>query len=370
MANFGGKKILYLFDSGDWNSRFPVALEAKNRGYHTAVCVIGKNHPNPDGFEIRTIEKKHHALGIMAFLDFVRQIYSIIKSEKPDILHTVTLKYAFICAIAALPFPGMRKIFTLAGLGYLFHSDKKKSAFLRFFLLPVFSFLFKRPHTTLIFQNPDDLNMMVQKKCVKEKNAVLIRGSGVDLSRFDPTSATLYPPLVLMPTRLVHEKGISVFIEAARILKSRGVNAVFKIAGGETSHNPRAVSRADMLAMVSCGTVEWLGHIADMPALLSTAHIIVYPSYYGEGIPRVLLESCAAGRAIVTTDHTGCREAVSHNVNGLLVPVKHAVETANAIEFILNNPQRREEMEKHSRRKAEEEFDIRLIARKTVDVYF
>ena len=124
-----------------------------------------------------------------------------------------------------------------------------------------------------------------------------------------------------------------------------------------------------MLDMLRGSPVEWLGRVSDMPELLSRASLIVYPSYYGEGIPRVLLEACAAGRAIVTTDHTGCREAVEHTVNGLLVPIKNAQATAEAIEILLLDSTLRQSMERMSRKKAEEEFDIRLIAEKTVGVY-
>ena len=124
-----------------------------------------------------------------------------------------------------------------------------------------------------------------------------------------------------------------------------------------------------MEAMTKDGHVEWLGRVEDMPALLSQAAIIVYPSYYGEGIPRVLLEACAAGRPIVTTDHPGCREAVTHDLNGLLVPIKDVNATMMAIEKLLNSRVLRDDMGELSRQRAVNEFDIHLIAQETLKTY-
>ena len=360
-----GKKILYIFDADDWNSRFPVALEAKKRGHSVTIGLIGNQRENSD-FKLIPLTKPS---GIMSALRMLQQIFKLIKTEKPDILHTVTLKYAMICGIAALSFPKMHKIFTLAGLGYLFHGDNMKSFALRKALKPLMAFLFRRKSTVLIFQNPDDQAQMIKEHYAKEQDCILIRGSGVDIDRFNVFIKPEEPPIVLMPTRLVHEKGIHVFIDAARILKKKGIQARFQIAGGETTHNPRAISAAQMKEMISCGSVEWLGRVSDMPGLLSRSTLIVYPSYYGEGIPRVLLEACAAGKAIVTTDHTGCREAVVHNLNGILVPVKDPQATAEAIERILKDETMRKNMEAHSRERAETEFDIAIIAGKTASIY-
>ena len=364
-------KILYLFEASDWLSRIPVAHEAQEQGHSVVLGLIGDHSGHDTGDFVHHFLGKHPKVSeVFAPLDMIFEMHKLIRHEKPDIVHTVTLKYAFFCALAALGNPKMRKIYTLAGLGYLFHGHDKKSHVLRFFLKPLLSFLFKRPNTTLVFQNPDDLKTLVKQGYANQKQCVLIRGSGVNLGRFSPgTRPQENPPIVLMPTRLVHEKGISVFIEAAKILHGKDVDALFQIAGGETKHNPKAISRSEMLTMLDGSPVEWLGRVEDMPALLEKASLIVYPSYYGEGIPRVLLEACAAGRTIVTTNHTGCREAVEHGVNGLLVPVRDAPATARAIEDLLCSPEKCQSMGHQSRIKAEEEFDIRIIAKHTAALY-
>ena len=237
------------------------------------------------------------------------------------------------------------------------------------FLSPFLKLILRQQNTTLIFQNSDDLEMMVHRRYARAEDSVLIKGSGVYLNQFTPRKAHDENPIVLMPTRLVHEKGIAIFIEAANILSARGINARFQIAGGTSSSNPNGILEDEMNSIIAGSAVEWLGRVSDMPDLLARVSLVVYPSYYGEGIPRVLIESCAAGRAIVTTDHVGCREAVDDGVNGLLVPIKNAQATAEAIEQILSNPATREKMEYASRAKAEAVFDIYDVAAQTVDVY-
>lgn len=365
-------KILYIFESGDWDSRMAVAHGAREKGFEIVIGLMNGDEETakraPE-FKIIQLKKSGNRFGILSSLQIIRDVNTLIKQEKPDIIHAVTLKYGFMTGIASIFIKNIRKIYTLAGLGYLFRSDDPKSTVLRFILRPLLTFTLKRPNTTLVFQNADDLDLMINKKYARVEHSILIRGSGVYLDRFTPTHNDAETPIVLMPTRLVHEKGVAIFIEAARILKARGINAHFQIAGGETKHNPKAISRAQMLEMVSDGAVEWLGRVSDMPALLAQASLIVYPSYYGEGIPRVLLEACAAGRAIVTTDHAGCREAVEHKVNGLLVPVKNAQATAQAIEHILSHTEERRAMEIQSRKRAEDQFDIHSIVAQTVRIY-
>lgn len=367
------RKILYIFDAGDWESRMEVAHKAQEKGYDLTIGLITTDqnaaHKNCD-IPVYLLQKKSTKIGILSTLKFIADIQSLIRTQRPDIIHVVTLKYSFMTGIAALPFAKIRKIFTLAGLGYLFRSDAQKSKILCSILSPFFKMVFHRPHTHLIFQNRDDQNLLIDNGFVKQQKTSLIKGSGVYLDRFHPGNQKHEnPPIVLMPTRLVHDKGISVFIEAARILKQRGIDARFRIAGGETRHNPRSITKEEMQDMIKDGSVEWLGRVNDLPQRLASAALIVYPSHYGEGIPRVLLESCAAGKAIITTDHPGCREAVDHEENGLLVPVKNSQATADAIETLLADPNRIQSMQVKSRQKAEKEFDIHLIAEKTISLY-
>ena len=363
------KKILYIFDASDWESRFAVAEKAKEQGYDVTLGLINADREEKE-FKTVKIGKNTKKIGILSSLSMVKDIKKAIKDENPDIIHSITLKYSFLTGIAAFGFKNKAKIFTLAGLGYIFRDESAKSKNLRRALSLLLKAILKRKNTTLIFQNQDDLNLLVEGGYAKQDKSILIKGSGVYLDRFNvPHESTDQTPIVLMPTRLVKEKGVSVFIEAAKILKAQNIEATFQIAGGTTTHNPRAITEQEMRAMLEGSGVEWLGRVSNMPEILARSALIVYPSYYGEGIPRVLLESCASGKAIITTDHPGCHEAVDHGKNGLLVPVKDATATADAIKKLLHDKALREEMERNSRAKAISEFNIHHIVRQTVDVY-
>ena len=369
------KKILYIFSAADWDSRYALAHAAKEQGAEVTICLIGARESDRNkapGMKVILLHKKK-GINESLITPFVllRCIRNIIAAEKPDIIHAVTLKYSFITALAALGINSVQKVFTIAGLGYLYRSDDAKSIVLRYMLWPFLIFSFRQNRTCLIFQNADDRALLIRKNIATIESSHLIKGSGVYLDRFDPTEEKQEEkaPLVFMPTRLVHEKGIAIFIEAARILKNKDVNARFEIAGGLTKDNPRAITREEMEAMTKENGVIWLGRINDVPAKLRESALVVYPSYYGEGIPRVLLEACAAGRPIITTDHPGCREAVDHEHNGLLVPVKDPQATAKAVEMLLANPQRRKKMGQNARVKAEKEFDIHEIVRQTLEIY-
>ncbi len=372
-TNMSGK-ILYIFDAQDWDSRVPVAIAARDAGFEVVIGLLGilevKNSAVAKDFKIISIKiekKKFGGRGLHALSSVIREIALY---EKPDILHAVTIKYAFAAGLACMQFKNMRKIYTLAGLGYLFRGGGKKTAFIRMVMAPMLKKIFSAAHTSLIFQNPDDMALIRSGGYTKKAKSVLIRGSGVDLSKFSPKPYTPDgSPIILMPTRLVHEKGVAVFVSAAKLLKQRDVVARFQIAGGLTQHNPRAITKAEMEDLSKDGAVEWLGRVENMPELLSKATLVVYPSYYGEGIPRVLLEALAAGRAIITTDHPGCRETVIDQENGFLVPVKDAQAVADGVEELIVDAGRLKAMGKASRALAEKEFSIDYVAAQTVDVY-
>lgn len=376
-------KILYIFDESDCESRLPVAIQAQKEGFDVTLGLISSNEIENQSPELKEQLSKFPITPIytnqtksrvspLKLLALVKKIKKIIADTKPDLLHTVTLKYAFICGLSTLSYKTgqLKRLYTLAGLGYLFRSSQTKATLLRSLLSPLLKKILKHKDAHIIFQNPDDLSLFLEKGFSQESKSILIKGSGVNLNKFTPTQEpSIKPPLVLMPTRLVEEKGIHIFVHAAQLLKEKNIDARFQIAGGETKDNPKAISTEQMQAMCSNGVVEWLGRIEDMPQLLSRANIIVYPSYYGEGIPRVLLEACASARAIITTNHPGCKEAVSHEQNGLLIPIKDAQACASAMENLLSNDNKRNEMGKNSRKKAEKEFDILHIAIQTTQAY-
>jgi glycosyltransferase involved in cell wall biosynthesis len=371
----GNKKLLYVINHIDWfwSHRLPLAQGAQSDGWAVSVAVTGaKNDAKlaPSGFKGLELPPSDQGFAPLTVLKIIWAIHKVIAKENPDVLHVITLKYAFMAGLAARLHKNVKIVHTIAGLGYLFSGEGFKPALLRLFVGPFLKIALKHPRAQIIFQNPDDERLMVKRKFARPSQCHLILGSGVDLEqfRFTPLPEDALP-IVLMPTRLVHDKGIAVFIEAAQILKARGVQARFQIAGGITRNNPLAISEKDMRELVKDGAAEWLGKVEDMAALYAASTLICYPSYYGEGVPKVLLEAAATGRPIVTTDHPGCREVVKDEENGLLVPVKDAQATAEAIAGLLRDRALLQKMARNSRARAEQDFDVKLIVRRTLSVY-
>ena len=365
-------KLLYIFDHLDWKSRMPVALGAKNDGYDITIGIVGaeENIEGLNKFQVKTVPKPQKKFGPISVLSTILSLRTLIRNNNPNLLHTVTLKYSFLVGLACLGISPLPRIYTIAGLGFLFRSEGTKPKIIRAVLSPILKLVLKNKNATIIFQNPDDRDLLIQLNYVRKEQTRLVISSGVDLEKFIPGAIPNEGlPIVLMPTRLVHEKGVAIFVKAAKNLRAKGIKARYQIAGGLTAHNPRAISKTEMEDMVSDGTVEWLGRVEDMPALLQSASIIVYPSYYGEGVPRVTIEALAAGRPVITTDHPGCKEVIPKNENGILIPVKDVKATEDAMEKLLSDKDLREKMGKKSRELAERSFDVNQIVHQTLNIY-
>ncbi len=369
------KEIFYLFDERDWKTRLPVAQKAIKNGHDVRLILIASDDDKTPK-ELKKYAYSHifmpeRTIGKRSLFSFIRQLNTLIKEHDPDLLHCVTIKYAFAAGLETIFRTKIKRLYTLAGLGFLFRSRSKKAFIIRTILRPLFRLLFLNKNTNLIFQNPDDRSLFIDLGFTNEEKSHLIRGSGVDLKTFSPAESKLNNknPVVLLPTRLVKEKGIDIFIAAAKILQQSGTNAKFQIAGSMIAHNPKAITKEQMHEMLKNSPVEWLGRVENMPALYQSADLIVYPSSYGEGIPRVLLESAACGLPVITTDHPGCKEAVDNGKNGLLIPINDPESCARAIDVLLKNPEERSHMGTYSRQKAEREFDINNIAAQTVKLY-
>lgn len=367
-------KLLYILaETNDfWSSRLPLALAAKEKGCEVHLAAPGAADDlvlKEFGFHGHDLPPARNGFSVLAAVKNIFAIKKLLRELKPDIAHTFTLKYSLLTGLAACCAKNTRHVFTIAGLGYLFSDSGIKSKTLLCIASPFLKYALRKAET-VTFQNSDDMQILIRKNFVRAENSVLIRGSGVDLKKFSPRDNTQSdPPLILLPTRLIRDKGISVFIAMAETLKKRQIPARFQVAGGITEHNPLAITKAEMQRMVAGTPVEWIGRVDDMPDLYARAALIVYPSWYREGIPRVLLEAAACGKAVVTTDHSGCREAVIHNETGLLVPVKDAEATADAVEAILKNLALRKKMESAGRALAEREFGVDKVVTETLKIY-
>jgi glycosyltransferase involved in cell wall biosynthesis len=288
---------------------------------------------------------------------------------KPDIVHLITIKAYLYGGIAARLARVPAVVSAIAGLGIFFNKKKWWNLLFQKLLYFVFYFAFKHPNQKVIVQNLEDQKTLIKFICLNKNKFLLFKGSGVDLSKFSISKEENTVPKVCFASRLLYEKGVYDFINAAKIIKKKGINAEFLLAGSTDPNNPTSLNFKDLQNIKKEKAVKLLGFKKNIPQLFSKSHIICLPSFYGEGLPKVLIEAAAASRAIVTTNISGCRDALIPNKTGLLVPVKNPKKLANAIHWLIKNPKKRVAMGKLGRKLAEKEFPIKKIVQKHIKLY-
>jgi glycosyltransferase involved in cell wall biosynthesis len=257
-------------------------------------------------------------------------------------------------------------------MGYVFTSSSFKAQILRPVVRGLLKLAFGGYNSRVIVQNPDDFCALESARLVSRDSLRLIRGSGVDCRRF---VFTLPPPVVptepftfLLVARLLWDKGIREFVEAARLLHERGVLARFVLAGAPDEGNPAAIPEHNVHHWVAQGLVDWLGHVDDMPNLYANADVVVLPSHR-EGLPRTLIEAGAMARPLIATDAPGCREVVIHNQTGLLVPLKNALALADAMQQLFEDAALRQRLGAGARKHVLKNFEQDAVIAQTLAVY-
>jgi glycosyltransferase involved in cell wall biosynthesis len=257
----------------------------------------------------------------------------------------------------------------VAGLGILFSQESVKAKLLRSLLYVFYRLSFGHKNQAAIFQNTNDRDLLVSWGVLDQNKSILIRGAGADLTQYSFCDEPLGVPVVSFAARLLLDKGVGEFVEASKILKDRNVEAEFWLIGDPDSGNANSITSEQLYNWQKAGLVKYLGHSFDIAFLFSQSNIVCLPSYYGEGLPKVLIEAAACGRTVVTTDHPGCRDAIELNETGLLVPIKDAVALADAIEYLIENPNVRKAMGNAGRVLAEKEFAIEKIVDEHMQIY-
>jgi glycosyltransferase involved in cell wall biosynthesis len=271
--------------------------------------------------------------------------------------------------MAALGGRRVQVINAFAGLGYLVSSPSLKARMLKRTLWQMFRFLLNRPNSFLLLQNCEDRDLLVAEVGVSPEKTTVIRGSGVNVNEFQATAEGPGPPIVLLSSRMLSIKGIRDFVEAAKLLRARGIDARFVLAGDTDPGSPGAIPRERLQEWQNAGSVEWWGYQQSMSRMLQQAAIVCLPSHGGEGVPKALIEAAASERAIVATDVPGCRDIVRHGTNGLLVPAKNPAGLADAIAQLLNDAPLRAEMGRRGREIAVNEFSEEKVIQQTLALY-
>ena len=296
----------------------------------------------------------------------LRRLHAVYRRLRPHLVQHVALQPVVLGSTAAALAGGSAVVNTIAGMGYTLASDSIRARVLRRFLLPALGRALRRSHT--IVQNPDDA-ALVESLGVRAERIAVVPGAGVDVRQFAPRPEPDGSIRVTMVSRLLWAKGVGEFVEAASAARTTYRDIVFTLVGAPDEDNPAAIPSEQVAAWASAGLIEWWGYREDIADVWARSHIAVLPSWYREGVPTALLEAAACGRAIVTTDTPGCREAVHHGENGLLVPARDARALADAIVTLAADPARRTSMGRVGRRRVEAEFAAARIHEQTLRVY-
>ena len=367
-------KILFVANV-DWffiSHRLVIAEEAKKNGFDVIVAAkdTGRSQEIIDkGIQFINLSFSRSGTNLIREFITLIKVFKIYYILKPDIVHHITLKPVIYGSLIAKVLKIKGVVNAISGLGYNF-TEGRKSLVQKVMLL-ILKFGFNRKNVVIIFQNENDQKELTELGVIHPSNLIVrIKGSGVDLEKFHESSFPSFDRIkILLPIRMLWDKGVKELREASDILNKKYYENVEFILSGLADEDNKAGVPASYLNDWQDGNfVKWIGYQKNMVEVYQNSHIVVLPSYR-EGMPKSLIEACAIGRAIITTNAIGCRECVDEGINGLKVPVKDAQSLANAIETLVNNPNRIIEMGKASRLKAKKEFDINFVLQIHSQIY-
>lgn len=371
-----GRSVRILFavteDWYFWSHRKPLSDYLQKLGYKIVLATRFNRYENylatsgirgiPIPFE-RSLKRPWRDFRAMMGL------WSAVKSDRPDIVHLVSLKPILLSCLALVTHRHIHFIAAFTGMGYLFSSSDPSARWFRWCLIAVLRLLLRRSNVWIIVQNPDDLALLRAHKIGTPDRIRLIPGVGVDTSVYTFSELKLFDPvLVILPARLIRDKGIEEFVDAARQIKQSDPTIRFVVVGAQDPDNPGSIEHSVVERWVREGVIEWWGHRDDMTAVYQQARIVCLPSYR-EGMPKVLLEAAACGRPLVASDVAGCREVCRNGVNGTLVPPRASDELAKAILNVASNPALQVAYGTAGHRIVESEYSIEQIGQQTHECY-
>ena len=367
-------KLIYLVTE-DWyflSHRLPMARAARDAGFEVVVATRlgdGRAAIEAEGFRVAPLDWKRGGWNPFAELCAVAAVRNLYRRERPDIVHHVAMKPVLEGSLAAWLAGVPTAVNALTGLGYLFTGKQGLARVLGPAVRYALKLLLGRGRRwRLVMQNPDDLDLLVLRGIVARERAVLIPGSGVDLAKFSPSPEPPGTPSAALVARMLWDKGVGELVEAARILKSRGIAVRVRLVGPLDQENPAAIPHATLEQWVAEGVAEWTGPVKDVAGLWRETSIAVLPSYR-EGLPKALLEAASCGRPMIAADVPGCREIVRHEETGILVPPRDPKALAEALARLAADQGLRRRLGAAARKTAEKRFSDKVIAGATVELY-
>ena len=367
-------KKLFIIVNVDWfflSHRKEIALAAQRAGWDVTIVTAdtGKlKDISSLGLKVINLPMSRSGMNIfqeLGTLNFLRKLY---KHERPDVVHHVGMKTILWGTLAAKFSHVKGVVNAVSGLGGFFAEDNK--SILAKVMPKVLRFSHKGMNLLVIFQNHEDEAMYMKKGIIRNNQARFIKGSGVNLKEFSYTPEPIEGKTnVILTARMIVEKGVFLLTEAAEKLRQDYKNKVdFWLVGGLDDH-PGAITKEQLDVVCDGNYIKWLGYRTDVRELLQQSHIVAFPSYYMEGLPKSLIEACAVGRPIITTQSIGCKDTVDDCVNGFLIPTKDVDALASKLRVLIDNPEIRVSMGKASRTKAEKEFSLDVVIERHLKIY-
>lgn len=365
---------LFIIVNVDWfflSHRLPVALAAQKAGWDVTIVTAdtGKlKDIEAKGLKTINLPMSRSGMNIKEELGTMWFLYNLYKREQPDVVHHVGMKTILWGTLAA-KFAGVNGVVNaVSGLGGFFADDNK--SMLAKVMPKVLKFSHDRKNLLVIFQNQEDRAMYVKKGIISDNQARFIKGSGVNLQAFcytpEPTESKVK---IILTARMIVEKGVFLLTEAAkRLRKEYEGKAEFWLVGGIDDH-PGAITKEQLDKVCDGKYIKWLGYRTDVKELLQQSHIVAFPSYYMEGLPKSLIEACAIGRPIITTQSIGCKDTVDDGVNGYLIAPKEVGPLVEKLRLLIDDATLRQKMGQAAREKAEKEFSLDMVIERHLSIY-
>lgn len=351
--------------------RKEIGINALKNGYDVTIVTKDTGRRNEiEDLGLKFIDLPMNRVGINVFEEiktfaFLRRLY---KRERPDIVHHVGLKTILWGTLAAKITRVNGIINAVSGLGIAFSSET--NSIVSYLILRILKFSHNYKNLVVIFQNDEDKYIFLKNKLIKEEQSERIKGSGVDLELYNYTPEPDDSKIrILLTARMIEEKGIFVFTDAAKKLKYKYIDRVQFLLCGGLDDNPKAIRESEIKKVCDGEYVQWLGFRTDVLDLLKQCHIVVLPSYYKEGLPKSLIEATAIGRPIITTNSIGCKETVVDGWNGFLIPIKDSDSLSDKLSVLIDSKELRQEMGRNSRELAIKEFSIENVVNRHLKIY-
>jgi glycosyltransferase involved in cell wall biosynthesis len=369
------KRLLFVVNVA-WffiSHRLALANAAKQRGWEVHVAAGAATSAEIElleraGFHFHSLALERSSRNPLHSAALVVRLIKLYRKIKPLLVHHVTIKPVILGTLAARILKVPSVVNAVSGLGYSFSSNRPRRWALHRIVGLAYRLCLSHPNMTVIFQNPDDRADFSKWTGITSLNSELIAGSGVDVDEFRPTPEPDTMTRVTLPARMLRDKGVIEFCKAIGNLKQQGVLIEGILAGGIDPDNPESLTTAELHQLELRYGVRWIGHCKDVASLFALTHIICLPSYR-EGLPKVLIEASAAGRAIVTTDVPGCRHVVEDAVTGILVPSGNVGALTDAIARLASSAELRHRLGHAARLRAEREFALDKIISSTLLLY-